>query len=45
MIFIAFLLTTPFKDIKNVAGDGVDGIRTIPVVFGMELGKKIIGTL
>lgn len=45
MLIVAFVLTTPFKDIKDYEGDSVDGIRTIPVIFGMERGKRIIGLL
>lgn len=45
MLVVVFTLTTLFKDIKDIEGDTADGIQTIPVIFGMERGKYIIGFL
>ena len=44
-ILIAFTLGITFKDIKDYQGDKASGIYTIPVIFGPEKGKKIIGLL
>jgi len=33
------------KDIKDYQGDKADKIYTIPVIFGLEEGKKVIGCL
>lgn len=45
LILIAFTLGFNAKDIKDYAGDRVAGNYTIPVLFGLEIGKKIIGAL
>ncbi len=44
-ILIAFTLGATIKDIKDYEGDKTGGIYTIPVIFGLEKGKKIIGFL
>jgi len=44
-ILIAFTLGVTVKDIKDYEGDKADKIYTIPVIFGQERGKKIIGIL
>jgi 4-hydroxybenzoate polyprenyltransferase len=45
LIVICITLAVNFKDLKDIAGDRADGIRTIPVVFGEERGKQITGTM
>lgn len=45
LISIAFTLGFNAKDIKDYAGDKVAGNYTVPVLFGLEMGKKIIGAL
>lgn len=44
-ILIAFTLGSTVKDIKDYQGDKAEKIYTIPVIFGLENGKKIIGSL
>ncbi len=44
-VLIAFTLGVTAKDIKDYQGDKAGGIYTIPVLFGLERGKKIIGLL
>jgi 4-hydroxybenzoate polyprenyltransferase len=44
-IFISFTFGTAFKDIKDYEGDAIDGIKTLPVLFGLQDGKKIIGAM
>ena len=44
-VLIAFTLGATVKDIKDYEGDKAGGIHTIPVIFGLEKGKKIIGFL
>lgn len=45
LILVTFTLSANVKDIKDLDGDKKAGILTIPVIFGEELGKKIIGAL
>jgi 4-hydroxybenzoate polyprenyltransferase len=42
---VAFTLGTTVKDIRDYQGDRAGGVYTIPVIFGLEKGKKIIGLL
>jgi len=44
-VLIAFTLGGTVKDVKDYHGDKAGGIFTIPVIFGLEKGKKIIGFL
>lgn len=44
-VLVAFTLGATVKDIKDYQGDKADGVYTIPVIFGLERGKKIIGLL
>lgn len=41
----AFTLGFNAKDIKDYEGDKAEGIKTIPVLFGLERGKLIIASL
>ena len=43
LLFGILVLAVHVKDIKDVAGDKSAGIITIPVLFGLERGKRIIG--
>lgn len=47
IIFTLFAFTFGFmtKDIKDYQGDKANKIYTIPAIFGLEEGKKIIGCL
>lgn len=42
-ILLIFLLVENVKNIKDIEGDRKERIKTIPVIFGEEKGKKIIG--
>lgn len=44
-ILVTFALGTAVKDIRDCEGDKAAGIYTIPAIFGIEKGKKIIGFL
>lgn len=44
LILIAFMVSLPVKDLKDIAGDKKYGVKTIPVVFGEYWGKIIIGS-
>lgn len=44
-IFLIFFLSENVKNLKDVEGDRKNNIKTIPVVFGEENGKLIIGVL
>ena len=45
LILIVLAISSTIKDIKDYAGDKKDDIKTIPTVFGLEKGKRIIGVL
>lgn len=44
LMLVALTLSLPIKDFKDIVGDKADGVWTIPVLFGMEMGKIIIGS-
>ena len=45
-IFIFHAATANIRDIKDIEGDRIDGIRTLPVMLGLEKSKKILaGTI
>lgn len=44
LLVIAFTLSLPIKDLKDIEGDKEDGVNTIPVIFGEYWGKIIIGS-
>lgn len=44
LIGIALFLCLPIKDLKDIEGDKIDGVKTVPVVFGEYWGKVIIGS-
>lgn len=45
IIGISYALLSNLKDIKDFAGDSCEGIKTIPVVFGLKNSKYIIASL
>ncbi len=45
LIFLLLTFTSTLKDIKDYEGDKKEQIKTIPTIFGLEKGKKIIGGL
>lgn len=45
MVLVALPLLIEFKNIKDYEGDRVDGIMTIPVLFGLDRGKRITAAL
>ncbi len=44
-LLFVYSLAVNVKDIKDISGDKQAGIKTIPVIFGEENGKKIIALL
>lgn len=44
LILISLTLSLPIKDLKDIKGDRVDGVFTVPVVFGEYWGKIVIGS-
>ncbi len=45
-IIIFFTAVTNIRDIKDLDGDRIDGIKTLPVLLGLEISKKVIaGTI
>ena len=45
IILVCFTFIANVKDIKDVDGDRAVGVYTLPVIFGAEQGKHIIGGL
>lgn len=43
LLFFAYLAIIPIKDFKDIAGDKADGVTTLPVLFGEDRAKRIIG--
>lgn len=43
LLLIGLTLSLPIKDFKDIAGDKKDGVWTIPVIFGEEKGRLIVG--
>jgi 4-hydroxybenzoate polyprenyltransferase len=45
-IIIFFTAVTNIRDIKDAEGDRADGIKTLPVILGLERSKRVIaGTI
>ncbi len=44
LLLIAYTISLPIKDFKDIAGDKEDGIWTIPVIFGEKKGRLIVAT-
>jgi 4-hydroxybenzoate polyprenyltransferase len=45
LFFLFYILSSEFKNLTTYEGDKVDEIITIPVWFGLEQGKKIVGAM
>ncbi len=45
LILVVFTLSMNVIHIKDYEGDKEDGVRTIPVIFGLEDGKLIVGIM
>jgi homogentisate phytyltransferase / homogentisate geranylgeranyltransferase len=44
-LFVAYAIALPVKDFKDIKGDELDCIYTIPVLLGAEKAKLLIGSL
>jgi len=44
LLVVAYTLSLPIKDFKDIEGDEKDGVNTIPVIFGEYWGKIIVGS-
>jgi 4-hydroxybenzoate polyprenyltransferase len=40
-----FAFASEFKDIKDYEGDRIDGVRTLPGIFGLAKSKNLIGLM
>lgn len=45
LLLVGLTLSLPAKDLKDVGGDRIAGVKTLPVIFGKEKGRLIIGSL
>lgn len=43
LLLISLTLSLPIKDFKDIEGDKKDGVWTIPVIFGEERSRLIVG--
>ena len=43
-LFVAYAITLPLKDFKDIQGDKKDGVYTLPVILGTERAKAVIGS-
>jgi 4-hydroxybenzoate polyprenyltransferase len=43
LLLASFTFSLPIKDFKDMEGDKKDGVWTIPVIFGEEKGRIIVG--
>lgn len=43
-LFVAYAVTLPLKDFKDIAGDKADGVFTIPVLLGTERARVLVGS-
>lgn len=44
LLIIAYTVSLPLKDFKDIEGDRRDGVYTIPVLLGENWGKLLIGS-
>ncbi len=44
-LFIGYALCIPLKDFKDIAGDALDHVYTLPVLLGAPIAKLLIGSL
>ncbi len=42
-LIIGYTLSLPIKDLKDLEGDKNDGVKTIPVIFGIKKARILIG--
>ncbi len=42
LLIVAYTISLPIKDLKDIAGDKANDIYTIPVLFGEKTGRTII---
>jgi 4-hydroxybenzoate polyprenyltransferase len=45
LLLCAFAIALPLKDFKDITGDRRDGVLTIPVLFGEDRAKLLLGAL
>jgi 4-hydroxybenzoate polyprenyltransferase len=43
-LFIAYAVTLPLKDFKDIEGDKADGVFTLPVLLGAERARIVVGS-
>jgi 4-hydroxybenzoate polyprenyltransferase len=43
-LLIAYTVSLPLKDFKDIAGDQADNVLTLPVLFGREKARHIMST-
>jgi 4-hydroxybenzoate polyprenyltransferase len=44
LLVISYTLSLPIKDLKDIKGDEQEGVYTVPVLFGENWGRIIIGS-
>ena len=44
LLLLALTISLPIKDLKDIEGDRRDGVWTVPVIWGEELGRIIIAS-
>ncbi len=45
LVFLFYVLSSELKSIVSYEGDKADGITTMPTLFGLERGKKIVAAM
>ena len=43
MLLVGLTLSLPIKDFRDIDGDKSDGVLTIPVLLGQDLGRLVVG--
>lgn len=43
-MFLAYTVSLPLKDFKDIEGDAADGVLTIPVLLGQERARHVMST-
>ncbi|MFA7319289.1 MAG: UbiA family prenyltransferase [Parcubacteria group bacterium] len=44
LLMLAYTISLPIKDFKDIEGDRADGVWTVPVIFGERKGRLIVAT-
>ncbi len=44
-LFVSYALCIPLKDFKDIEGDALDHVYTLPVIFGARITQLILGSL